>query len=190
MDKTTALKALIELTDKTLGYTPSTPTEFAELSLLILKKTGHSLSVSSIKRIWGYVRYDSFPSTTTLNILAQYNNFRDWDTFLLSHNGTDFDDSGFVDETAVCVERLTPGDRLLLKWGQGKSCEIEYLSHFRFCVNQSRNIKLLAGDTFTLNVICQHHPLYISDIHRGDSRIPAYIGARKGGIKSITLIPA
>ena len=74
--------------------------------------------------------------------------------------------------------------------GQGKSCEIEYLSHFRFCVNQSRNIKLLAGDTFTLNVICQHHPLYISDIHRGDSRIPAYIGARKGGIKSITLIPA
>ena len=104
--------------------------------------------------------------------------------------GTDFDDSGFIEESVVSVERLHTGDRILLQWGKGKSCEIEYLSNFRFRVNQSKNIKLLVGDTFTINILCLRHPIFISNIERGDRHIPAYIGARKGGITSITLIPA
>lgn len=190
MDKQYALESLINLTNQTFGFTPGTPSEFSELSISIQRKTGRVISLSSIKRIWGYVAYESFPSITILNTLAQYNGFKNWDTFLFSHNGTDFDDSGFIEESVVSVERLHTGDRILLQWGKGKSCEIEYLSNFRFRVNQSKNIKLLVGDTFTINILCLRHPIFISNIERGDQHIPAYIGARKGGITSITLIPA
>lgn len=77
MEKNNALEALVDITNNNLGYVPSTPTEFNELSRLIQQKTGRSLSLSSIKRIWGYVKYEGFPSVTTLNILAQYNEFKD-----------------------------------------------------------------------------------------------------------------
>lgn len=85
MEKNNALEALVDITNNNLGYVPSTPTEFNELSRLIQQKTGRSLSLSSIKRIWGYVKYEGFPSVTTLNILAQYNEFKDWESFMF-HN--------------------------------------------------------------------------------------------------------
>lgn len=188
MDKHTALESLVNITNKNLGTTPSSPSEFSEVILKIQKKTGRAISLSSVKRIWGYVTYESFPSITTLNTLAQFNGFTSWDTFLLSHNGTDFDDSGFIEESVITADKLEAGDRVLLQWGKDKSCEIEYLSHFRFRINQSKNIKLLAGDTCRINILCLKHPIFISDIEHGGMHIPAYIGARKGGISSITLI--
>lgn len=59
----------------------------------------------------------------------------------------------------------------------------------KFKVNNSRNIKLEAGDEFTLHILCVGHPIYLSNIRRGDICLPAYIGAKKGGLSSITFIP-
>lgn len=189
MDKNQALEVLLDLTNNTLGFMPSTPTEFNELSLSIEKKTGRSISLSSIKRLWGYIKYDGFPSPTTLNTLAKFNGYKDWDTFLMVNiDGTDY--SGFVEDSVVNTEELNVGDKLVLRWGGDKSCEIECLSLARFRVNQSHNIKLMKDDVFTLHTIFKGHPLYVSDIQRGDEYIPAYIGAKKGGIVSIFLITA
>ena len=85
MKKNLALEALVDITNSNLGYIPSTPAEFNELSRMIQQKTGRSISLSSIKRIWGYVRYEGFPSVTTLNTLAMYNEFKDWETFLIGN---------------------------------------------------------------------------------------------------------
>ncbi len=78
MDKNLALETLIYLTNCKFGYVPSTPSEFGDLCVSITKQTGRSISMSSIKRLWGYVSYDGFPSVTILNILAQYNNYESW----------------------------------------------------------------------------------------------------------------
>lgn len=59
----------------------------------------------------------------------------------------------------------------------------------RFRINSSTNIKLIAGDTFTLHTVCVGHPIYVRDIKRGDTHIPAYIGAKHGGISDIKIIP-
>lgn len=190
MEKNNALEALVDLTNNNLGYVPSTPTEFNELSRLIQKKTGRSLSLPSIKRIWGYVRYEGFPSVTTLNTLAQYNEFKDWESFMIRNLGSNTDDSGFIDESVLNADSIKCGDRLLLSWGVEKSCEIECISHMRFRVNSSQNIKLKAGDKFTLHTLCIGHPVYVADIERGKIHVPAYIGAKKGGITSISILPA
>ena len=49
--------------------------DFDTLSDLIFDKTSVRLSVSTLKRIWGKVRYDSSPTTATLNALARYAGF-------------------------------------------------------------------------------------------------------------------
>ena len=188
MEKNIALEALVEITNNNLGYVPATPTEFNELSLLIKKKTGRSLSLSSIKRIWGYVEYKGFPSVTTLNTLAQYNEFKDWESFMVNRATSD-SDSSFIEKSMIKADTLRTGDRLLLEWGSGKSCEIECVAHMRFRVNNSKSIKLQPGDTFTLHAVCMSHPLYVSDIERGDMCIPAYIGAKRGGVTPITILP-
>ncbi|MDE5568917.1 MAG: hypothetical protein K2I89_08655 [Muribaculaceae bacterium] len=190
MDKNIALETLVEITNQNLGYVPTTPTEFLDLTVEIERKTGYSISLSSIKRIWGYVRYEGFPSVTTLNNLAQYNGFRNWEAFLSSKTFNRLsEDSGFFEESIVNPIDLNPGDRLMLSWGKDKSCEIECILPMRFRVIRAENIKLEAGDIFTLHTLCLGHPIYISDIVRGEVRLPAYIGAKKGGLTSITRRP-
>ncbi|MGM9508370.1 hypothetical protein ACS5NO_11600 [Larkinella sp. GY13] len=55
--------------------------DFEALSERIFDETGVSLSVSTLKRIWGKVRYDSAPTTTTLNTLAQFVGYDNWREF-------------------------------------------------------------------------------------------------------------
>ncbi|TLV02569.1 hypothetical protein [Dyadobacter luticola] len=55
--------------------------DFENLSQLILDKTGVSLSISTLRRIWGRVEYNHLPSTTTLNTLAKFAGYHDWRTF-------------------------------------------------------------------------------------------------------------
>jgi len=59
--------------------------DFEELSKLILTKTGVSLSVSTLKRIWGRVKYDSSPTPATLDTLARFVDFENWRSLRLGH---------------------------------------------------------------------------------------------------------
>ncbi|MGE8293870.1 MAG: hypothetical protein ACN6ON_19415, partial [Sphingobacterium sp.] len=64
------------------GETTSWSTaDFEKLSEKIQEKTGVILSVSTLKRIFGRVDYQSTPSLTTLNTLAQFIDYEDWRTF-------------------------------------------------------------------------------------------------------------
>ena len=56
--------------------------DFENLSELILESTGVSLSVSTLRRIWGRVEYNHLPSTTTLNTLAKFAGYEDWRNFI------------------------------------------------------------------------------------------------------------
>lgn len=52
--------------------------DFEELSEKILRKTTINLSVTTLKRLWGKINYDSKPTITTLNTLAQFIDFENW----------------------------------------------------------------------------------------------------------------
>jgi len=81
-------KAYLELfksqSEKTLGWGNSelwSNADFERLSELILAKTSVNLSISTLKRVWGKVRYDSIPTTTTLDTLAQFSGYESWRSF-------------------------------------------------------------------------------------------------------------
>jgi len=56
--------------------------DFDTLSESIFDKTGVRLSVSTLKRLWGKVKYDSSPNMGTLNALARYAGFEGWRALL------------------------------------------------------------------------------------------------------------
>ena len=55
--------------------------EFEVLSDRITEKTGIYLSVTTLKRLWGKVKYESKPTITTLNALAKFLDFESWRDF-------------------------------------------------------------------------------------------------------------
>ena len=78
-------KTLIE---EKLGWGNSNAWEnqdFLALSEKILEITGVQLSGTTLKRIWGKVKYQSIPNTTTLNTLAHFLGYENWLSFKASH---------------------------------------------------------------------------------------------------------
>jgi hypothetical protein len=55
--------------------------DFEQLSEEIALQTGISLSVTTLKRVWGRVKYTSAPTTTTLNALVQFVGYASWRDF-------------------------------------------------------------------------------------------------------------
>jgi hypothetical protein len=55
--------------------------DFEELSEKIFDETGVNLSPTTLKRIWGKVKYESAPTLTTLDNLARYAGFEHWRAF-------------------------------------------------------------------------------------------------------------
>jgi len=73
-----------EMIEQTLNWGPSSNwsnLDFDNLSEKILEKTQERLSVSTLKRIWGKVRYDSTPTLATLNVLARFLDYENWRDF-------------------------------------------------------------------------------------------------------------
>jgi len=55
--------------------------DFENLSEKIEEKTNVRLSVSTLKRIWGRVQYNSSPTAATLNALAKFLEYENWRAF-------------------------------------------------------------------------------------------------------------
>ncbi len=77
------------------------PYDFEKLSEELEKRTGVQLSVTTLKRLWGKIKYDHAPSLTTLNALAGYLGYGDWRGFKIK-----FKDSPAGDEE-VRLEEVT-----------------------------------------------------------------------------------
>lgn len=63
------------------GRTIESASDFDALSLDVNLKTGENISASTLKRVFGYVKYDAAPSVTTLSILARYAGYEGWSDF-------------------------------------------------------------------------------------------------------------
>jgi hypothetical protein len=66
------------LINNKIGFTLKSPAEFEQLSNNIFKTTGKILGVNTLKRLFGKLP-DVNPSETTLNIIAEYLGYSNWD---------------------------------------------------------------------------------------------------------------
>jgi hypothetical protein len=55
--------------------------DFEKLSESISESTGVTLSISTLKRLWGRVAYNNVPALNTLNTLARFAGYEDWRAF-------------------------------------------------------------------------------------------------------------
>lgn len=63
------------------GQTLDAPTDYERLSADIQKKTGELISVSTLKRLFGYIKPGTIPRPSTLSVLARYVGSAGWSDF-------------------------------------------------------------------------------------------------------------
>ena len=182
------LHTLRELVTIKFRQPQKTPADFNLLSAEIFKLTRRSLSVSTLKRIWGYVTSDHGTSFSSLSTLARYAGYSDWDSFCesIKEEPPISPTSGFDSNAIILSSALPLFSSLLLEWGENKRARLRKIKEPDvFVIEESENIKLLADDTGKIECVSLNRPLVITDCHRGGENLGTYTGAVKEGIARI-----
>lgn len=106
-------KALIE---KKLGWGTSEKwqnQDFETLGEKIFDDTNVMLSASTLKRIWGKVRYESSPNIATLNALSRFAGYENWRAF----TSQNFEDTGASIEKTAKSTFKRPYIRIIFAFG-------------------------------------------------------------------------
>lgn len=163
------------------------PKDFDFLSKQIEGYVGEHISVSTLKRVWGYVPSNSEISSYTLNLLARMVGYTDWEDFRKSQN--DSEEEEMAEESShkiICrklfTSALTRGDMLNVIWKPARKVVIQFEGQDQFIVKESINSKLKAGDIFHCAQFVERQPLFLSGLYRKGMPPCDYICGRQGGI--------
>ena len=174
--------------EQRMGQKLQSPADFQLLIQHIWEKQHAVLSLSTIKRLWGYVESNGAPRLSTLNTLAQFLDFADWHTYLV-----ELEQRGGI-ESAMCMDEgiqttdLQVGDLIAVAWQPNRQCVFRYLGDNQFIVEESKNAKLQQGTTFSAARFMIGQPMYLDNILLADGTRTSYVAGKRHGLTSVTKI--
>ena len=178
-EKNDKLRTAIETS---LGHRMQTPKDFDLLRDHIYSRLRILISPTTLKRVWGYLPNTSEPSLKTLDTLAQFVGYQDYDSFCL--HTQDMVSSNPVLSRHINVENdLSQNDTLTLFWQPDRKCAIRYLGRQQFVVTASENTRLQQGDTFLCSLIIEGEPLYLSQLRQGERQPVNYVCGKQDGVR-------
>lgn len=181
------LSHLKEDVELKFGRKITTYSAFDSLFLAIKSDTGKEISVSTLKRIWGYVKTQHEPRHEILSILSQYLGYKDWNDYMSSSN-SDIDFSDFLSKDILETKHLIGGELIQIAWAPNRICELKYLGNSLFEVKKALNAKIKEGDIFYCSIIAKGEPLMCSSIVRdGELLAECYIAARNRGLNKLLI---
>lgn len=154
------VRKLCELIELTVGRKMMTPKDFEFLSNTIMQRLHMSVSPTTLKRLWGYVRENVCTRFTTLSILSRFVGYHDWDHLCsaLFASGEEPDEQ-LIMTRCVCSQQLRTGQMLEISWGNS-CCVVRYLGDYMYEVIRSSNTILMPADTFQCSYFFSNAPVY------------------------------
>ncbi len=160
------------------------PKDFTYLNEVIVNELNERVSVSTLKRIWGYSSYNSKPSTSILSSLCRLVGYRDWQDYVANRENTSRKPSETVMSDKIMVDTdLEVGAHLRLTWMPQRVCDIEYRGNNEFEVLSSVNTGIKPGDLFDCSLIVSGEPLWLSNLRQFGKAPVAYVCGKMGGIR-------
>lgn len=175
------ISMLCRVIEEAIGYVPGSPKDFRQLRNDIFQRLHVMVSVSTLMRLWGYVEGNVQPRQQTLNVLARFVGFRDWETFCCSDISRR-QSSLVLSRRINVMTDLTAGQRIRLVWAPNRICDIVYLGNLSFRVEHSVNSGLKAGAMFMCALIIEGEPLYLDDVVQEGIPPAAYICGKRNGV--------
>lgn len=157
------------------------PKDFDFLCKQVEGYVGEHLSISTLKRVWGYVVSNSEISEYSLNVLCRMVGYTGWDEFCNNY-GENENNSHKIICRKLFTAALNRGDMLSIIWKHERKITIKYEGQDQFIVLESINSKLQKDDIFHCLQFVDNQPLFISGLYRKGMPPCDYICGRHGGI--------
>lgn len=179
------IKRLRNSIEEKIGRKAETPVDFNFIAMQIKKEIGDSISLSTLKRIWGYVTYKSKPSKPTLSILSRFVGFPDWESFCKGTDALTYVESGDLSGKVVNAAEIGIGDIIEIEWRPNRYCKLECIGKKHFKVLESRNSKLFPGNVFHAELFGKGVPFYVTDLQQNFSEGRIYVAGECHGLTSV-----
>ncbi len=155
------------------------PSHFNELALVISANTKESISANTLKRLFGFINEQREPRMVTLDLIAQYLGFNNWDDYLidicrlarLEYPDKEMIDVGSLDILSYLEIHYAPNGRVLMR----------FLGDFRFEITEAINSTLLVADVVEVYNLFRFYPLIVPHVVRcGNHLGPFFVGKVSG----------
>ena len=165
-----------------IGRSLQSPSDFDYLIDRIWETHHQVLSLSTIKRLWGYISSNAQPRLSTLNTLSQFLGYVDWNAYLLELEQRTGNESDLFKGDGIRTSELSINDLVEISWLPNRVCVFRYLGGSQFVVESSKNAKLQVGDTFDAIAFIIGKPMYLSNLTRQDGTTTSYVAGKRNGI--------
>ena len=185
MENEFCIEKLKQMLKSQFGRDMETPADFSDLSDDIRDKLKCStMSATTLKRLFGYIKYDKDISLSSLSLLARYLGYSGWNAFCMNYKS----ESDFISNQVIYSKNLSKGDSVVFEWNPNRYCLAEFLGNDKFLVRDAQNCKLEIGDTFTTTQFTLNNPLIITDliqIRMSDNSPKKYVAGSKSGLSKL-----
>ena len=156
------------------------PSDCEYLALDIESMTGEHIGVNTLKRLLGYIDDEREPRISTLDVIARYLGFDNWDVLNIydSRSNSSFESSA----EEIRVSDLSADQCIQISYLPDRQIEIAYLGANRFRVVKSLNSKLKTDDQLTITHIVQGYPLLVSEVVRDGKFLGSFTAGKAQGI--------
>lgn len=161
---------LFEAIERSFGRIITTSRDFKQLCTDIKYRTNETIGETTIKRIYGYINDPTETRRHTLDILAAYIGYQNWENFKKHSKSGDIQDSGFITARHLLSESLAVGDLIRLIWRPDRTCLCKYCGQNTFIVLKSENTRLVPDTTFHCAVFIAGQPAVFDHVRISGSK--------------------
>lgn len=174
-----------QLLEKRLGRAIHRPADCEMLALDIESVTGQHIGVNTMKRLLGFKSDDREPRLTTLDIIARYLDFDNWDTLkaLDSRSNSDFG----ISPDGLQASDIPVGQTVSFSYLPDRHVTLRRLHDDVFEVTASKNGKLEVGDKVRASNFMLHYPLPITSVVRNGEDLGSLLLGKVSGLTSVSV---
>ena len=172
--------------EKKLGKSIRYHSDLEFLCIEIEKVTKQKISLNTLKRLFGFITGVSEPRLYTLDTIALYLGFTNWDVYLLSLDQSG--NSSFNSLQEIKIESLPVSSIVEFGYEPDRMVQIRYEGDNQFKVITSKNSKLLVNDLLELTHFVLNYPLIILNVIREGKDMGRFTAGKVGGLTVLKLI--
>jgi len=172
--------------EKRFGKEVRYPTDCEALAGHISMETKQRVSASTLKRIMGFIKGTKEPRLYTLDVIALYLGFDNWDKYL--DKFSKIENSEFINLEQLDISSFCLNDKIEFTYEPNRKVIIQYKGDFTFEVTESLNSKLQKSDKLKILHIVKYYPLIINSVIRKGLDMGQFKAGKISGITNINVI--
>lgn len=158
------------------------------LAEAIYEAIGERLGLTTLKRFFGFTSETAEPRGSTLDILARYCGYENFEVMKLNLLKSDLI-SDFKKTPDINITELRVGDVVTVTYEPKRTIKFTYKGDSEFVVSESTGSKLKEGDEVKIDGFELGFELVAYNVVRNGRGLGTYVAAKQGGLTSISHTP-